>query len=201
MAYQINGRLLEVCNCNVLCPCWIGEDPDNGTCDAITAYHIDSGTIDGVDVAGRTLAFLFHSPGNLLQGNWKVLLVVDDQSSDQQQQALLDVFTGKLGGSLADLAKLVGEVIGVERVPITFEIAGGQGQLKIGEMGEAELTPYVGPSGQVTTLNESIFSTIPGSPAFVSKASSYKRHTAQYGLQNMDLSGHNAIQGEFHFEA
>jgi hypothetical protein len=32
MAYQLEGQLLEVCNCNVLCPCWIGEDPDNGTC-------------------------------------------------------------------------------------------------------------------------------------------------------------------------
>jgi len=28
MAYNLKGRLLEVCNCRVLCPCWIGEDPD-----------------------------------------------------------------------------------------------------------------------------------------------------------------------------
>ncbi len=35
MAYQLEGRILEVCDCNVLCPCWIGEDPDNGTCDAV----------------------------------------------------------------------------------------------------------------------------------------------------------------------
>ena len=33
MAYTLEGRILEVCDCNVLCPCWIGEDPDNGTCD------------------------------------------------------------------------------------------------------------------------------------------------------------------------
>jgi hypothetical protein len=35
VAYQLEGRILEVCDCNVLCPCWIGEDPDNGTCDAV----------------------------------------------------------------------------------------------------------------------------------------------------------------------
>jgi len=34
MAYEIEGKLLEVCSCNVLCPCWIGEDPDGGTCDS-----------------------------------------------------------------------------------------------------------------------------------------------------------------------
>ena len=28
MGYQLEGRLLEVCDCRVLCPCWIGEDPD-----------------------------------------------------------------------------------------------------------------------------------------------------------------------------
>jgi len=25
MAYDIEGKLLEVCTCNVLCPCWVGE--------------------------------------------------------------------------------------------------------------------------------------------------------------------------------
>jgi hypothetical protein len=27
MPYHLEGRLLEVCDCRVLCPCWIGEDP------------------------------------------------------------------------------------------------------------------------------------------------------------------------------
>ena len=30
MAYKLEGSLLEVCNCEVLCPCWVGVDPDNG---------------------------------------------------------------------------------------------------------------------------------------------------------------------------
>ena len=38
MSYHLEGRLLEVCNCRVLCPCWIGEDPDFGTCDTIVAW-------------------------------------------------------------------------------------------------------------------------------------------------------------------
>jgi len=54
---------------------------------------------------------------------------------------------------------------------------------------------------QVTTLNESVFSTIPGSPAYVSKASRYRRNTAQFGLRNVDLQNNNAIQGTFRFVA
>jgi hypothetical protein len=60
MGYELEGRLLEVCTCNVLCPCWVGEDPDGGTCDGILAWHADRGSIDGVDVSGRTLAVLAH---------------------------------------------------------------------------------------------------------------------------------------------
>ncbi len=56
MPYHLEGRLLEVCDCRVLCPCWIGEDPDNGTCNSVLAYHFDAGTIDGVDVAEREAA-------------------------------------------------------------------------------------------------------------------------------------------------
>src|SRR3954469_24557982 len=56
MAYELEGRLLEVCDCKVLCPCWIGEDPDNGTCDAVVAWRIDRGQVDDVDVSGLTLA-------------------------------------------------------------------------------------------------------------------------------------------------
>jgi hypothetical protein len=99
MAYQLEGRILEVCDCNVLCPCWIGEDPDNGTCDAVVAYHVDQGAVDGVDVSGRTFASLAHIPGNIFQGNWKVVAYVDDEATDDQEEALLNVFTGKLGDS------------------------------------------------------------------------------------------------------
>ena len=68
-------------------------------------------------------------------------------------------------------------------------------------LADAEMTPYRGPSGATTTLNESVFSTIPGSPAWVSKANTYHRHSAKYGLADIDLRDHNAVQEEFRFVA
>jgi hypothetical protein len=205
MAYQIEGRLLEVCDCNVLCPCWIGEDPDNGTCDAIVAYQLDKGTVDGVDVSGHTLAFLTHIPGNVLQGNWKSAVFVDDAATDEQQEALVNVFTGKLGGPLADFAQLIGEIVSVERAPITFTVEEGKGSLRIGSgpnpLAEADMASYMGATEKPTTLQETVFSTIPGSPAYVSKAAKYRRNSSDYGLRNVDLENHNAIQGSFKFEA
>ncbi len=200
MGYHLEGQLLEVCSCNVLCPCWIGEDPDNGTCEGVNAWHIDRGTIDGVDVSGRTVAALVHIPGNILKGGWRAILVVDDGATAEQQQALVDTWTGKRGGPLADLAQLIGELVAVEQLPVMFAVSEGKGTLRIGTVAEAELMPYRGPTGQVTTLNESIFSTIPGSPAYVAKAPTYRLRGARYGLAEIELQNHNAIQGSFRFD-
>ena len=119
MTYEIEGRLLEVCTCNVLCPCWVGEDPDNKTCDTVIAWGIETGTIDGVAVDGLTLAVSAHIPKNILiPKSWKAVVFVDDRATSDQEGALLKLFTGQLGGAVADLAGLIGEVVAVERAPI-----------------------------------------------------------------------------------
>jgi hypothetical protein len=41
------------------------------------------------------------------------VLLVDASATDEQKQAILDAFTGRLGGPLADLAGLVGQVVAV----------------------------------------------------------------------------------------
>jgi hypothetical protein len=200
MAYQLEGRLLEVCTCNILCPCWVGEDPDGGTCDGLFAWHFDKGSVNGTDVTGRTFGWIGHIPGNILEGNWRIVVFLDEDVTDEQQQALLDVWTGKLGGPIADLAQLVGEVISVERVPIEFAVEGVQGTVKFGDAASANLEPYKGATGESTTLNDTIFTTIPGSPAYVGKAEHYRVDIPQHGFE-IDLQDHNAVQGSFRFEA
>jgi hypothetical protein len=201
MAYEVEGDLLEVCDCGVLCPCWVGEDADNGTCDAIVAYHVRKGTMKGTDVAGLSVAVMAHIPGNIMQGHWRAAVIIDERASQQQEQALLEVWTGKLGGPIADFAKLIGEVVAVERAPITFEIVEGKGTLRVGGYAEAVMAPFKGPGELVSTLHNSVFSTIPGSPAYLSKASRYRRQTGALGLRDVDLQNHNAIQGQFRFAA
>jgi len=202
MAYVLEGQLLEVCTCNILCPCWVGEDPDGGTCDGVLSWHIDKGKINGTDVSGRTFTILTHIPGNILDGNWRVVVYVDDGATDEQQQGLLDVWTGKLGGPIADLAQLVGEVMAVERAPVQFQVDGKgvAGRFAIGRAIEAELEPFVGATGEPSALHDSIFTTIPGSAAYVGKASTYKVDVPQHGFE-IELTGHNAVSGTFRFEA
>ena len=198
MPYTLEGQLLEVCDCKTLCPCWVGEDPDNGTCAGTLAWHFDKGNIDGVDVSGLTFAALCHIPGNILKGNWKIMAFVDSNATKEQQDAIVAVYTGKKGGPVADLAQLIGEVVALERVPMQFEVYEGKGRLRIGSVVEAELEPFKGAGDRPTTLSDTVFTTIPGSPAYVGKAPKYKAKAPALGI-NVDLSGHNAVQGTFRF--
>ncbi len=199
MAYNLDGALLEVCTCNILCPCWVNEAPDYLPCQSIMAWHFDSGTIDGVDVSGLTFVGLMDIPGKVLDGNWRAMVYIDDKSTPQQEEALLNLYTGKLGGPVADLVKLIGEVVGVERVPITFDLDGVAGSVKIGDVAEADIVAYKGATGKESALYDTVFSTIPGSPAYVGKATTYRANVPALNI-NIDLKDHNAVSGPFHFE-
>jgi hypothetical protein len=150
-------------------------------------------------VSGLTIALACHVPGNILKGNWRAIVFIDDRASDAQEKALLHVYTGKAGGPIADLVKLVGEVVAVRRAPITFNVVAGKGSFSVGSVIHADLEPFVGPTGKPTTLVESIFSTVPGSPAYVGKATTFTQKAPELN-QDVNLKGHNAILSEFRFD-
>ena len=198
--YSFEGTLIEACSCGVNCPCWIGEDPDLGECFAIIAYGIERGTIRRLDVSGLNLVLICHIPGNVLAGNWQVVALVDERATEEQREGLLDAFTGKLGGPLGDLwTALIGEVKGVDVVPISHEVTDGNGSLRVPGLVETEMEPYRGPDGSITTLQNSVFSTVPGSPAYLAKASVNRVNLPQYGMV-WEYAGRNAIQSEWKME-
>jgi hypothetical protein len=197
VVYDLQGTLLEACSCGVLCPCWVGEDPDMGTCDAFVAYHFDAGSVRGVDISGLNLVNVVHIPGNVLTpGSWRIVVFVDERASDEQMQALLDAYTGKLGGPLADLAGLVGEVLDVRKASIQHEIVGGAGTLRIGDLLYSEMEPFRGGDGTLTTLQNTVFSTVPGAPAYASKASTNTVNLPEFGMV-WSFEGRNAIQSDY----
>ena len=198
--YSLQGTLIEACSCRVNCPCWIGEDPDLGECLAIVAYGIERGRVRGLDVSGLNLVLICHIPGNVLAGDWAIVALVDERGTPEQRDALLAAFTGRLGGPLGDLwTALIGEVKGVELVPIVHEVAGGSGVLRVPGLVETEVELYRGPDGSVTTLQNSVFSTVPGSPAWIAKAGVNRVSLPQYGM-TWEYAGRSAIQSEWKIE-
>jgi hypothetical protein len=198
--YVLDGTLLEACSCGGPCPCLVGDDPDGGRCESVNAYHIDRGQVGGVDVSNLLFVQVNQIPGNILAGNWRAIFYIDDKATPEQQEAILNVFDGKLGGPLADLASLVGERVAVHFVPIEHRVEGGKGTLRVGEVVEAEMAPYTDANGRPTTIHDTVFSTIPGSPAYLAKAQHHRVHIPEYGM-TWEFRGRNVIQVNFHFEA
>jgi hypothetical protein len=197
--YSLEGSLLEVCSCGVLCPCFVGEDPDGGECFGLIAHRIDRGEIEGVDVSGTTIATIAYIPGNALQGSWRTVIFMDPDTSDAQRQALLRAFGGELGGPLADLAALVGEVAGVETARITHRAEDGRGSFHIEGVLDAEFEPIVSPEGKQTTMRDTAFSSVPDAPAFPAKASRFRVDLPRYQMQ-WSYEGHNATQTAWRME-
>ena len=168
MAYELEGRLLEACTCEGSCPCWAGSGP-NEDCHTVLSWHIDNGTIEGVDVSGRTVA------------------VVDDQAASQQEEALLNAWTGRLGGPVADLARLFGEVTSTARAPITVTADEGGARLKIGQEAQADTSLLREAEGRDTGIEESVLSAAPGA-------------TADWS-EDPRSQEYNAVQASFRFEA
>jgi hypothetical protein len=198
MSYRLEGRMLEACSCNVICPCWVGEDPDGGKCEGTIAWHFDKGQVDGVDVSGLTIAVVTHIPGNALKGNWRAVVFVDNKASPQQEKAILDVFTGKQGGPVADLAQLIGTVVAVEKAPIKFSIEKGHGQMQIGSGISIDMEGLKSATGEPTVLTDAVFSVIPGAPAYVGKSKDFKLNVAALDMK-LSFDGHSAVQGHFMF--
>jgi hypothetical protein len=79
----------------------------------------------------------------MTEGNWRLGVFIDDQASDEQADKLVKVFTGQLGGPMAGLAPLVGELLGVERVPIEVHDEGLRHAVKIGDAIDFEIEDIV----------------------------------------------------------
>lgn len=158
MAWNIEGTYFENCNCDSVCPCTtsaFAQPSDNERCLPTFAIHVDSGNIDGVGVDGLSAILVFDTPRNMGEGGWQAGLIIDDQASDEQADRLAGVLTGQSGGPMAGLAPLIGEMLGVERAPITYVNDGRRHSVKAGDavdieiedIQQAEGAPAVGLTG------------------------------------------------------
>jgi hypothetical protein len=185
----------------VVCPCTaslsLGADYDR--CDVVLVFHVDTGQIEGIDVGGLTLALVADTPKFMHEGNWRVGVLVDDAASDEQAEKLGAVFGGELGGPVAALVPLIGELMGVQRVPMQFSSEGGRHSLRMGDAGELEvedIVPFGVESGQPARLS-GIFHPV-GDELAIAKSSGSRLKI--FGLQP-DLAGKAAFSASFAWSA
>src|SRR4051812_27954570 len=148
MPWNLNGTYLESCNCDVVCPCTtsgLTAPADHERCQVTFAFHVDSGNVDDVDVSDHSVAVFIDAPQVMAEGGWQVALYVDASADDGQAEALGKVFSGQVGGPMAGLAPLIGEVLGVERVPIDYRDDGRHHAARVGDAIDIEIVDQVAP--------------------------------------------------------
>src|SRR5512133_1248867 len=140
MAWRVEGSFLEACPCDMVCPCITSgftAPADVERCRMVLAFHIDAGEVEGVDVAGLTVAMIGDTPRIMADGNWRVGMFMDAAASQEQADKLGAVFSGQLGGPMAWFAKFVGENLGAEVVPIEWADDGRRHRVRIGDFGRS----------------------------------------------------------------
>jgi hypothetical protein len=123
--WKASGDFFDVCSCNIPCPCTFAQTPTYGDCEAVLAYHIKNGYYGETSLDGLNVLALSYFKGNIWAGETKVSIAsfIDERANQQQREALQMIFTGKAGGFMAEFAKLIGDVRGMNFVPIKFEVA------------------------------------------------------------------------------
>ncbi len=155
MAWRLQGTYFENCNCAVVCPCaasGLALPADNARCRVVLVFHVDAGSIDGEDVSNRTVAVLADTPRAMLDGKWRVGLFMDAAASQKQAEKLGAVFSGQMGGPMAALAPLIGEVLGMQVAPIEYASSGRRHRVKIGDAVQIEIEDFATPEGEVSKL-------------------------------------------------
>jgi len=145
VAWQLRGSYIETCSCELMCPCNLSFDhgATYDFCRVSLVFNIREGEIEGTDIAGRKVVVIADTPKVMTEGNWRLGVFVDDQASDDQFEKLLKVFSGQLGGPMAGLAPLVGEVLGAERATIEIHEDGLRHSVKVADKIDFEIEDIV----------------------------------------------------------
>jgi hypothetical protein len=145
MSWNLSGSYVETCSCELMCPCNLSFDhgATYDFCRVVLVFDIREGAVDGTDIAGRTVALVADTPKVMTEGNWRVGVFVDDAATDAQLDQLVRVFSGQLGGPMAGLAPLIGEMLGVERAAIEVVDDGLRHTVRIGDAVDFEIQDIV----------------------------------------------------------
>jgi hypothetical protein len=136
-----------------MCPCNLSFDhgATYDYCRVVLVFGVRTGQVDGTDISGLTVAVIADTPKVMTEGNWRLGVFVDDRASLEQFDKLVGVFTGQMGGPMAALTPLVGEVLGVERATIDVVDDGLRHSVRIGDAIDFEIediVPFGVDSGQ-----------------------------------------------------
>jgi hypothetical protein len=101
--WHISGTYFESCNCDAICPCRRvdgvgGGRSTHGVCMGVLSWLIETGSAEGVDLAGQPVALALTYSDDEPGSPWTWVLYLQASASEKQRSVLERIFTGTLGG-------------------------------------------------------------------------------------------------------
>ncbi len=161
MAWHVSGQSVELCNCKLMCPCWISDTatPDHGACIGAFAWDVQTGESDGVDLAGTKVAFRADWPGNFGAGQGTARLYLDASANADQRRELEAIFSGQKGGVLEGVwGAVITTWLPARETSIDMQW-GDSPSVTVGDVGQVTLQPIKDAAGQQTTVRGAAMAT------------------------------------------
>ena len=136
------------CNCAWGCPCQFNALPTHGRCEALAAVRIKEGHYGNTKLDGIAFSAAYWWPKAIHEGNGIVQLAIDEKASPDQRTALLNIASGKEGGTFFEVfASTVSTVLDPLFVPIEFQTDAEKriARLKVAGHGEFRAEPIKNP--------------------------------------------------------
>lgn len=202
MAWQLRGEYLENCNCDILCPCITSSlqgPADNERCYVPLALHISEGHSDGVRLDDLNAVLVVDSPAVMADGGWRVAVYIDERADERQREALGAVLSGAQGGPPEMLAGLIGELLGVKFVPISFTSGSDRKRVEVPGIMEFEVTGLHAPDSPAVMEIVNVFHPM-GANLPIARGVIGRYSDPDYGL-SFDNTGKNGHFREFAWQA
>ncbi len=146
--WRITDEAVGSCNCAWGCPCQFNALPTHGRCEGIGGHQIQEGHFGATRLDGVRFAQIFWWPGPIHEGNGTRQLVIDEQATPDQRDALIAMADGIHGGAVFEIfATMSPNVVAPVFAHILFESdrERGQGLLRIPGLVEVRAEPIKNP--------------------------------------------------------
>jgi hypothetical protein len=131
-SWTMSGATFGPCNCDWGCPCNFDVAPSYGHCDGVYVWTVQSGQYGDVPLEGLLFAWAARSPAALHEGNLTSVLIVDENSTPEQRQALETLWRSGSAGLPFDIfSSITSTWLETIYAPFEIELAGIDTKAKI----------------------------------------------------------------------
>jgi hypothetical protein len=146
--WRIAGEELASCNCDWGCPCQFNALPTTGRCEAFVTCLISNGYFGSIRLDGVVFSRIYWWPRAIHEGNGVRRMIIDEQATKEQCDALIAIESGQHGGLIWEISVSVApNPLEPLFAPITFKVdrEKRRATVRIPGIGETNVEPIKNP--------------------------------------------------------